>query len=88
MKHFCRYCKFYTTTEYDFCNHNFICQKCYKFLVSSNGYEILEFYDDGDLELYITKDMFIYLHQNGYFKKLMKIYNNRIWISTEEGILI
>ena len=88
MKHFCRYCKFYTTMEYDICNHNFICQKCYKFLVSFNGYEILEFYDDGDLELYITKDMFIYLHQNNFFKKLMKIYNNRIWISTEEFEII
>ena len=57
-------------------------------VVGCNGYEILEFNDAGDLELYVTKDMFIYLHQNGYFKKLMKIYNNRIWISTEEGILI
>ena len=53
-------------------------------LVGCNGYEILEFNDAGDLELYVTKDMFVYLHQNGYFKQLMKIYNNRIWISTEE----
>ena len=37
-----------------------------------NGYEILEFNDAGDLELYVTKDMFVYLHQNGYFKQLMK----------------
>ena len=44
--------------------------------------EILEFDDAGDLELYVTKDMFVYLHQNGYFKQLMKIYDNRIWIST------
>ena len=54
------------------------------FLIGSYGYEILEFNDAGDLELYVTKDMFVYLHQNGYFKQLMKIYNNRIWISTED----
>ena len=47
-------------------------RKCYKLLVGCNGYEILEFDDAGDLELYITKDMFIYLHQNGYFKKLIE----------------
>ena len=78
MKLYCRYCKFYTTMEYDIHSHNFICQKCDKLLVGCNGYEILEFDDAGDLELYV------YLHQNGYFKQLMKIYNNRIWISTEE----
>ena len=88
MKLYCRYCKFYTTMEYDIYSHNFICQKCDKFIIGSYRYEILEFDDAGDLELYVTKDMFIYLHQNGYFKQLMKIYNNRIWISTEEGTLI
>ena len=84
MKLYCRSCKFYTTMEYDIYTHNFICQKCDKLLIGSYGYEILEFDDAGDLELYVTKDMFVYLHQNGYFKQLMKIYNNRIWISTGE----
>ena len=76
MKLYCRSCKFYTTMEYDIYTHNFICQKCDKLLIGSYGYEILEFD--------VTKDMFVYLHQNGYFKQLMKIYNNRIWISTGE----
>ena len=67
MKLYCRYCKFYTTMDYDIHSHNFICPKCYKLLVGCNGYEILEFNDAGDLELYVTKDMFIYLHQNGYY---------------------
>ena len=84
MKLYCRSCKFYTTMEYDIYTHNFICQKCDKLLIGSYGYEILEFDDACDLELYATKDMFVYLHQNGYFKQLMKIYNNRIWISTGE----
>ena len=56
MKLYCRYCKFYTTMEYDIYSRNFICQKCYKLLVGCNGYEILEFNDAGDLELYVTKE--------------------------------
>ena len=84
MKLYCRYCKFYTTMECDPHSHNFICQMCDKSLVGCNGYEILEYNDAGDLELYVTKDMFIYLHQNGFFKHLMKIYNDRIRISTGE----
>ena len=80
MKLYCRYCKFYTTMEYDTYTHNFICQKCDKLLIGRYGYEIIK-YDDA---VYVTKDMFVYLHQNGYFKQLMKIYNNKIWISTEE----
>ena len=84
MKLHCRYCKIPTTIKYDVFTHNFTCQKCYKFILGSRGYEILEFNDAGDLELYVTKDMFIYLHQFGYFKNLMEIYKNRIWISEEE----
>ena len=84
MKLYCRSCKFYTTMEYDIYTHNFICQKCDKLLIGSHGYEIIEFDDAGDLELYVTKDMFIYLNQHGFFKFLMKIYDERIWISTEE----
>ena len=84
MKQYCISCKFYTTMEYDIYTHNFICQSCDKLLMGSYGYEIFEFDDAGDLELYVTKDMFIYLNQHGFFKRLMKIYNGRIWISTEE----
>ena len=84
MKLYCRSCKFYTTMEHDIYTHNFTCQKCDKLLIGGYGYEILEFDDAGDLELYVTKDMFIYLNQHGFFKMLMKIYNNRIWISTGE----
>ena len=80
MKLYCKSCKFYTTMEYDMYTHNFICQKCDKLLIGRYGYEIIK-YDDA---VYVTKDMFVYLHQNGYFKQLMKIYNNKIWISTEE----
>ena len=80
MKLYCRYCKFYTKMEYDTYTHNFICPKCDKLLIGRYGYEIIE-YDDA---VYVTKDMFVYLHQNGYFKQLMKIYDNKIWISTEE----
>ena len=88
MKLYCRYCKFYKTMEYNIYHHNFICQKCDNSIIGSYGYEIFEFDDAGDLELYVTKDMFIYLHQNGYFHKLMKIYNNRIWLSTEKFKII
>ena len=84
MKQYCLICKFYTTMKYDVHTHNFICQMCDKLLIGKNGHQILEFDDAGDLDLYVTKDMFIYLHQNGFFKHLMKIYNNRIWISTEQ----
>ena len=80
MKLYCKSCKFYTTMEYDTYTHNFICQKCDKLLIGRYGYEIIK-YDDA---VYVTKDMFVYLHQNGYFKQLMKIYDNKIWISTEE----
>ena len=84
MKLYCRSCKYNTGMEYDAHTHNFICQMCDKLLVGDYGYEILEFDDAGDMDLYVTPSMFIYLHQNGYFKQLMKIYNNRIWISTKE----
>ena len=55
MKLYCRSCKFHTTMEYDIYTHNFICQKCDKLLIGSHGYEILEFDDAGDLELYVTR---------------------------------
>ena len=83
MNLYCKGCKFYTVMEYDSHCHNFICQTCDKLLIGRYGYEIFEFDDAGDIELYVTKDMFIYLNQHGFFKFLMKIYE-RIWISTEE----
>ena len=84
MNLYCKSCKFYTAMEYDAHTHNFICQSCDNLLIGRHGYEIFEFDDAGDLDLYVTKDMFINLNQNGFFKHLMKIYNERIWISTEE----
>lgn len=48
--------------EYDSHCHNFICQSCNKSLIGRHGYEIFEFDDAGDIELYVTKDMFIYLN--------------------------
>ena len=75
---YCKSCKSYTVMEYDSHCHNFICQTCDKLLIGRYGY------DAGDIELYVTKDMFIYLNQHGFFKFLMKIYDDRIWISTEE----
>ena len=84
MNLYCKSCKFHTTMEYDSHCHNFICQSCNKLLIGIYGNEILEYDDAGDLDLYVTKDMFIYLNQHGFFKSLMRIYNGRIWISTEE----
>ena len=84
MNLYCKNCKFHTSMEYDSHCHNFICKSCDKLLIRRYGHEIFEFDDAGDLELYVTKDMFIYLNQHGFFKYLMKIYDERIWISTEE----
>ena len=83
MNLYCKSCKFHTTMEYDSHYHNSICKSCDKLLIGRYGHEIFEF-DAGDPELYVTKDMFIYLNQHGFFKFLMKIYDERIWISTEE----
>ena len=63
--------------EYDSHCDNFICQSCDKLLMGRYGHEIFEFDDAGDIELYVTKDMFIYLNQHGFFKFLMKIYDER-----------
>ena len=84
MELYCRSCKLNTTMKFDMHNINFICQMCDTFLIGSDGYEILEFDTDCDPQLFVTKDMFIYLNQNGFFKVLMKIYGERIRISTEE----
>ena len=84
---YCKSCKFHTTMEYDPHCHNFICQSCGELLISRYGYEIFEYDDAGDIELYVTKDMFIYLNQHGFFKHLMKIYDDRIWISTDDEII-
>ena len=70
--------------EYDSHCHNFICESCDKLLIGRYGYEILEFDDAGDIELYVTKDTFIYLIQQGFLKSLMRRYDDRIWISTEQ----
>ena len=83
MKLYCVTCKCRTEMDYDSECQNFICLYCDKLLVGKYGHEILEV-DDGDLNLYITKDMFIFLLQKRYFKLLMKLYDGRIWISTEE----
>ena len=81
---YCKSCKFHNKMEYEPIYHNFICSSCDKLLIGIHGYEIFEFDDAGDLELYVTKDTFIYLMQNNFLKSLMKIYNDRIWISMEE----
>ena len=70
--------------EYDPDCHNFICLSCDKLLIGAYGYKIFEFDDAGDKELFVTRDMFIYLIQKGFLKSLMRIYNDRIWISTDE----
>ena len=54
--------------DYDSKCHNFICSNCDKLLVGKYGHEILEFDDAGDLELYVTKDTFIFLIQNNFLK--------------------
>ena len=84
MNLYCKSCKSHTTMKYDSNYHNFFCQSCDKLLIGRYGHEIFEFDDAGDIELYVTRDMFIYLNQHGFFNYLMKIYDSRIWISTEE----
>ena len=81
---YCVTCKHYTAMDYDSKCHNFICSNCDKLLVGKYGHEILEFDDAGHLELYVTKDTFIFLIQNNFLKSLMEIYGNRVWISTEQ----
>ena len=81
---YCQNCKFYNEMDYDPHCHNFMCWSCERLIIGNGGYEIFEFDDAGDLELYVTKDMFIYLLQKGFMKTLMEIYKNRIWISKEE----
>ena len=84
MNLYCKSCRFNNAMEYDSHCHNFICLSCDKLLIGRHGYEIFEFDDAGDLDLYVTKDTFIYLMQKGFLKSLMEIYNDRIWISTEQ----
>ena len=84
MNLYCKSCKFYNAMEYEPTYHNFICKSCDKLLIGRHGYEIFEFDDAGDEELYVTKEMFIYLIHKGFLKSLMKIYKERIWISMEE----
>ena len=42
--------------------NNFVCQSCKRLLLNMYDFKIVEsFDDDGDLELYVTKNTFIYL---------------------------
>lgn len=84
MKLYCKTCKFHNEMEYEPHYHNFACLSCDRLLIGRLGYQIFEFNDAGDLDLYVTKDTFIYLMQNGFLKSLMDIYDNRIWISADE----
>ena len=77
MNLYCKSCKFHNAMEYDPLCHNFICQSCDKLLIRRHDYEIFEFNDAGDIELYVTKDAFIYLMQNGFIKSLMEIYKKK-----------
>ena len=81
---YCKSCKFRNEMEYDPDCHNFICLSCDKLLIGRHGYKIFDFNNGPDVKLYVTKDMFIYLIQEGFLKSLMRIYNNKIWISTDE----
>ena len=60
----CVICKSQTKRRYNVLIHNFICQKCGEALIGGFGYEILELELNGDRELYVTKDMFIYLNKH------------------------
>ena len=84
MNLYCKSCKFHNAIEYDPQCRKLICLSCDKLLIGRHGYEIFEFNDAGNEELYVTKEMFICLIQKGFFKTLMEIYKNRIWISKEE----
>ena len=84
MKLYCKCCKFTNEMEYEPTYHNFICRGCDMLLIGRYGYQIYEYNDAGDLDLYVTKETFIFLMQNNFLKSLMHIYNNRVWISAEE----
>ena len=61
--------------------NNLICNSCKRLLLNMYGFDIIESNDeDGNLELYITKDMFIYLVSHDYLDSLMRIYEDRIYI--------
>ena len=61
--------------------NNFICQSCERLLLKMCDFKIVEsFDDDGDLELFVTKNMFIYLVSHDYLDSLMRIYEDRIYI--------
>ena len=84
MKLYCKSCKFTNEMEYEPTYHNFICRGCDMLLIGRYGYQIYEYNDVGDLDLYVTKETFIFLMQNNFLKSLMQIYNNKVWISAEE----
>ena len=84
----CKNCKLITKMKYLPGNHNFICQSCNIYLLGSFSYKIFELGTNWGLELYVTKDMFIYLVQYDFFNSLMEIYENRIFISTDNGVIL
>ena len=85
MKLYCRSCDSYTMMDYDAHTCNFICQHCNKLIVSDQGFNIIQIDNkDGDPELYITKTVLFDLMENGFLERLMKIYDERIYISSEE----
>ena len=84
MNFYCKSCKFHIAMKYDPQCRNFICLSCDKLLIGRHGYEIFEFNDAGNEELYVTKEMFLYLIQKGFLKSLMDIYKDKIWISLDK----
>ena len=78
---YCKNCKLETKMKCLPDYHNFICQSCNMLLLGSFGFKIVELYGDCGLELYVTKDVLIYLAQYDFFKSLMEIYEERIYIS-------
>ena len=79
---YCKNCKLETSVKCIPEYHNFICQSCKKFSLGLDGLKIIESPGYNGLELYVTRDMFIYLAQYDLFKSLMEIYEERIYIST------
>ena len=77
----CKNCKLETSMKYIPDYHNFICQSCKMLLLGPSGFKIVESYNEYGLVLYVTRDMFIYLAQYDFFKSLMEIYEERIYIS-------
>ena len=86
-KLYCDYCNLETRMKYIRENNNFICQSCKMLLLDIDEFKIVESFNSCSLELYVTKDMLIFLPKNDFLKSLMKIYEDKIYISSSSNLM-